>query len=492
MVGQRRPALRRPGRVGEGGQRRLHAGEQRLDDADLALGVDAGEHQLHPLAGGQLGVAGHVPGRRPAQRPGQRVGDGADPVAQGGQRALVEAQLGVGQVVVVDQDEVGGRVAGQLGHLGARAGHVELDPVRAGESVGAVAVQADGQAVVAQHGVLGDGGLLDREAPVAAVVGQLEHRPERVDLAGAQPLLDPLRQVAAGALRQRGQQVGQRRVAVLVLAEVPADAGEELVAADVGDQLLEHRGALGVGDAVEVDLDRGDVGDVGGDRVGRGQLVLRVGPRLLGVGERRPGGRVLGRLGLAERGDVGRERLVEPEVVPPAHGHQVAEPHVGQLVQHRLRAPLVPGAAHLRPEDVVLEEGDGAGVLHGPGVELGHEELVVLVERVRVVEDPVEEVEALLGHPEQLVGVQVLGERGPAVEPERDALVRVGDPGVRAGDQRDQVGGDPLGRLEVDQLRPGRSRPRWCGRRCWRRPASRRARSRAARRSPSGRAGRSR
>ena len=163
---------------------------------------------------------------------------------------------------------------------------------------------------------------------------------------------------------------------------------------------------------------------------------------------------VLGRLGLAQRADVGGEGLVEPQVVPPAHGHQVAEPHVGELVQHRLRAALVAGAADLRPEDVVLQEGDRPGVLHRPGVELGHEQLVVLVERVGVVEHPVEEVEALLGHPEQLVGVEVLGQRRAAVQAERDAVVGVGDLGVGPGDERDQVGGDPLGGLEVHQLRP--------------------------------------
>ena len=211
VVGQRRPAGRRPGRVGVGGQRRLHPGQQRLDDADLGLGVDAGQHQLHPVAGRQLGVAGHVPGRRPAQRPGQGVGEGADPGAQRGQRPLVEPQLGVGEVVVVDQHEVGGGVADQLGDLGARARDVELHPRAAGQPVRALAVEADGQPVVAQHRVLGDGGLLDREAGVPAVVGQLEDRPQGVDLAGLQPLLDPLRQVAAGALLERGQQVGQRR-----------------------------------------------------------------------------------------------------------------------------------------------------------------------------------------------------------------------------------------------------------------------------------------
>src|SRR3712207_8601579 len=52
-----------------------------------------------------------------------------------------------------------------------------------------------------------------------------------------------------------------------------------------------------------------------------------------------------------------------------------------------------------------------AGVLHRPGVELRHEELVVLVERVRVVEDPVVEVEPGLGDREDLVRVEVLGQR---------------------------------------------------------------------------------
>jgi hypothetical protein len=126
---------------------------------------------------------------------------------------------------------------------------------------------------------------------------------------------------------------------------------------------------------------------------------------------------------------------------------------VRQLVQHGLGAALVAGAADLRPEDVVLEEGDGPGVLHRARVELRHEELVVLVERVRVVEDPVEVVEALLGDLEELVGVQELRQRRTAVEAQRDALVRVGDLRVGAGDQRDEVGGDALGRLEVGELR---------------------------------------
>jgi hypothetical protein len=41
----------------------------------------------------------------------------------------------------------------------------------------------------------------------------------------------------------------------------------EVVLPHIGDPLLEHRGALGVGDAVEAYRDRGDVGDAGRDGV---------------------------------------------------------------------------------------------------------------------------------------------------------------------------------------------------------------------------------
>ena len=34
------------------------------------------------------------------------------------------------------------------------------------------------------------------------------------------------------------------------------------------------------------------------------------------------------------------EALVEPQVVPPVHGHQVAEPLVGELVDDHLRHAL--------------------------------------------------------------------------------------------------------------------------------------------------------
>ena len=55
-------------------------------------------------------------------------------------------------------------------------------------------------------------------------------------------------------------------------------------------------------------------------------------------------------------GDVGREALVEPQVVPPAHRHEVAEPHVGQLVEDRLGAAEALGVGRRVAEDLALAE----------------------------------------------------------------------------------------------------------------------------------------
>ena len=192
--------------------------------------------------------------------------------------------------------------------------------------------------------------------------------------------------------------------------------------------------------------------------------LANVGPRL----------GVLGGFALAQHRGEGGERLVEPQVVPPLHGDQVAEPHVRHLVQHRLGAPLVGRPGDLAAEDVVLQERHGAGVFHRAGVELRHEQLVVLAERVRLAEVAVVEAESLLGLGEQPLGVHELGQRGAAEQAQRDLAVLVGvavvPAGVRSGDQRDQVGAHPRGGgegvllrvavgLDVPPLRRWRSPP---------------------------------
>ena len=171
-----------------------------------------------------------------------------------------------------------------------------------------------------------------------------------------------------------------------VLAEVaPYPLGEGLDA-DEGDQQFQHGCTLGVGDAVEVLFHLFQVAHVSGDGVGGGQLVLQVGPGLAFVRERGPrvGSRavLLGDLVSCEVGGPLGERLVEPQIVPPAHRHQVAEPHVGQLVEDGVVAGLHLAGGDAGTEQILVTEGNAARVFHGAKIELGHEDLVVGVEGV--------------------------------------------------------------------------------------------------------------
>ena len=441
-----RPADGRgPSRVGVRLDRGGRLQQNTLHHTDFGLRGDAVLDERHEVARLHLGLAGHLPGGRPHERAWHRVGDVADACGGGLERFGVEAHRRVREVVVVEQNQFSARDADEIGDFGDRALDVEFDALDAFESAGCVVVvDAYAHAVHACLACAGSCAVLnDGEAGERARVVDLEVGPDDVDAGGLEPLAAPVGEVATRRLLQRGKQIRERRIAELVRGEVVAQTREEVVDSDIGDELLEHGCALGIGDAVEVDLDGGDVRDVGGNGMRRGQLILAIGPRLLDVGERRPRAGVLGCLRLAQHRCERGEGFVEPQVVPPLHGDQVAEPHVRHLVQDGLGASLVVVVGHARPEDVILEERDGARVLHCACVELRHEELVVLAEGVGDAEVLVVEGESLLGLGEETLGVHELREGRPAVDPQRDRTVVVGvgvcPLRVRPRDQRDEV-----------------------------------------------------
>ena len=80
------------------------------------------------------------------------------------------------------------------------------------------------------------------------------------------------------------------------------DTFEELRAAHVECQLLQHGGALGVGDAVEVDVSVVEVVDRRDDRVRGGQLILAQRPALLAGAESGPSVMPFGGFGSGQRG----------------------------------------------------------------------------------------------------------------------------------------------------------------------------------------------
>jgi hypothetical protein len=124
---------------------------------------------------------------------------------------------------------------------------------------------------------------------------------------------------------------------------------------------------------------------------------------------------------------------------------------VSQLVRDRRGPEALGSSGDRRGEDVRIADGDAAGVLHRTGVEVGHEGLVVVTERIAPLEETVELVEALAGHGQDLLGVPVEGARdalaGGQAEPDPVVLGVDGVPGT--GDQGDEVGRQRLGLLEL-------------------------------------------
>src|SRR5689334_422830 len=88
---------------------------------------------------------------------------------------------------------------------------------------------------------------------------------------------------------------------------------------------------------------------------------------------------MLGRLLLHPAG----KTLVEPEIVPPAHGDEIAEP----LVRHLMREDGKDAAARrLRvargiEQEAAFEEGDAAPVLHGAAEAAGHRDQIEFWQR---------------------------------------------------------------------------------------------------------------
>ena len=223
--------------------------------------------------------------------------------------------------------------------------------------------------------------------------------------------------------------------------DVVVQAVAEGIVAERGDELLDDGSALLVGDGIEVADRLVGVLDQRGDRMRGDQLVLAVGRRAHLAVEDVPGVAEARGVGKAAIGEVRGEGLIEPEVIPPAHGDQVTEPHVGELVQDDLAAyePLHVGRRVAEQEAVV--ERDRPDVLHGPGVELGHEELVVLAEGIASPEQVGVVVHPLAGDLEDLVraAFQLGPHRSSAVEPHGDAVVRRLDQPIGTGDEREQV-----------------------------------------------------
>ena len=127
---------------------------------------------------------------------------------------------------------------------------------------------------------------------------------------------------------------------------------------------------------------------------------------------------------------------------------------MGQLVQNGDGAALTQSLRNLGTEDVGLQVGHTASVLHRAGVEFGHEQLVVLLEGVGGLELLFVELEALAGQLKHVLGINEGHEGLTGVHAQRNhATLGVsqlaGDLLVGAGHDCGDVRGHARGRLEV-------------------------------------------
>jgi hypothetical protein len=224
--------------------------------------------------------------------------------------------------------------------------------------------------------------LLGDLQPALAVVADPRCPQERHPGLGEEAL-EGSAQVRARRLAQRVEQVLVGGVAEGVTLHVRAHAVAEDLGPEPAFEHRQHAAALLIRDRVEGVRDVVIARDRLSDATRAGQAVGL--HRVVDTAELRELRLVLGVHGVDRlRGGPGGERLVEPDVVPPGHRHEIPEPHVRQLVGHHVRegAALPLGCRVGVHEQQRLAEGDGADVLHGARLEVRHRDHVELGERI--------------------------------------------------------------------------------------------------------------
>ena len=153
----------------EGGDRLGDEKQETITDRRLSFGRNGIQNRDDKAARIQQTVAHGVPQRRPDDGSRDSRIDGAHVGQRDIGRSLVEARDRVGEVIVVNDDQVGG--CGAAGHrhntLGINGGAVSVDTdvehVRPFERPGSDAPRRNGHAVGTQHTVAGLAALVERE-----------------------------------------------------------------------------------------------------------------------------------------------------------------------------------------------------------------------------------------------------------------------------------------------------------------------------------------
>ena len=166
-----------------------------LNNADITFVWQPTEDQLKVVAGTHLGIAGHVPGCTPHQCARERFTEVADRRDRSLRTCGIHPDLREGEVVIVDQQQVGGLLADQFRHVHTGANQVEFNLLSPLELAVSHVVETECDAMVAKRW-RNTIGLLRRflsqdDANVVAVGVDRYLGLKQVDARGLQPLRGP-------------------------------------------------------------------------------------------------------------------------------------------------------------------------------------------------------------------------------------------------------------------------------------------------------------
>ncbi|ANT63998.1 hypothetical protein Ptc2401_00189 [Prosthecochloris sp. CIB 2401] len=396
----------------------------------LFVHTDVNAH-LDELGRGEGVVAHHLPEASPEEAAGKRIFNGLQRLAGDGE--VVGAVKHFHVIVIVRVEDHERRIGFQL-CFGGLAVDDDFLGFMFDQLVADLTVAGKFECMLPDEVVFSRSLLLDSEPSV------VDAAQEGVDAGSLKPLAAPDDNVGAACFRHDGKKIIQCGVLFGKSFEVLPDGGPEGLVTDEVLQLAKRRGTLGVADAVKIAEGLDGIAGRRGYGVCGGILVLLIGPLLANkhvferITEERPPGH-------GEIREVVGKAFVEPEVIPPFHGHQVAEPHVHHLVGNGIGAVQVLAVELFIAEHVVLAEGDAADVFHGSEIEFWDEHLVVLAIRIGVVEVGFQRAHRFPGDGEDVVRIHVFRERLSAVYPKRNLVVPIFPLGVRAHNQGEKVGG---------------------------------------------------
>ena len=214
--------------------------------------------------------------------------------------------------------------------------------------------------------------------------------------------------------------------------EVQTNTLIKSIFADPSNELLEHRGALRIGDAIKIIRRSRDIGDIGNDRMCCRVLVLGIGPCFTANGEGRPLPRVDSCLCCRSRSLILSKGLLQPQVVPPSGSDKITEPHVAHFVKNRVCSFLSKSERGSISAQIALCKCHASRVFHCPEVIFGHENLVVASPGIGIPVTRVIVIEAGARDRQDIVAIHRFSERLPThqtqVEIGRGAISRAAFP----------------------------------------------------------------